>query len=490
VRGPYPRVVIAGPASGAGKTTVAVGLMAAYAARGFKVQGFKVGPDYIDPGFYASVTGRPGRNLDLWLMGEENLAPALVRGMRGADLAVVEGVMGLYDGLGASTWGSTAHVAKILRAPVLLVLNARGLAASAAALVEGYRSLDREVRLAGVVLTRTGGARHAARIREAVEGRTGVPVLGHLEHDPGLELPERHLGLLPVSEHPDPGPWLARVRQAVKAGLDLDRILELAVSAGPPEGEGGMPAPDRTCLGGDGTDRSQAPFPFLGPTRSPEGPLIAVARDRAFHFYYPENLEALEAAGARLAFFSPLADASLPSDTRGIYIGGGFPEVFAGQLAENRALRTEVRAAVGAGIPVLAECGGLMYLCRSLEVDGRSYPMVGVVPAAAVFTRRLQRCGYVTAVALRDTCLGACGTALRGHVFHYSRLIPEGGWPAAFRLVRSDGTEDREGMVYRNVLASFVHFHFAGHPEAARRFVACAAGETPGVCPSGPIPDG
>ncbi|MGQ9532786.1 MAG: cobyrinate a,c-diamide synthase, partial [Desulfotomaculales bacterium] len=230
------------------------------------------------------------------------------------------------------------------------------------------------------------------------------------------------------------------------------------------------------CAGGDGTDRSQAPFHVPESTRSPEGPVIAVARDPAFHFYYPENLEALEAAGARLAFFSPLADPSLPAGTRGIYIGGGFPEVFAAQLAENRALGMEVRAAADAGIPVLAECGGLMYLCRSLEVDGRSYPMAGVVPAAAVLTRRLQRCGYVTAVALRDTCLGVCGTALRGHVFHYSRLIPEGGWPAAFRLVRSDGTEAREGMVYRNVLASYVHFHFTGHPEAARRFVACAAG--------------
>jgi len=472
VRGPYPRVVVAGPASGAGKTTVAVGLMAAYAARGLKVQGFKVGPDYIDPGFYASVTGRPGRNLDLWLMGEENLAPALVRGMRGADLAVVEGVMGLYDGLGSSTWGSTAHVAKLLGAPVILVLNVRGMAASAAALVEGYRALDRGVDLAGVVLTRVGGARHAARIREAVEGRIGVPVLGYLEHDPALELPERHLGLLPAAEHPDLGSWVARVHEAVRAGLDLDRILELATSAGPP--------------GADAAgQRAEVPV-----AAAPGRPVVAVARDRAFHFYYPENLEALEAAGARLAFFSPLADAFLPPGTRGIYIGGGFPEVFAGQLAENRALGMEIRAAAGEGVPVLAECGGLMYLCRSLEVEGRSYPMVGVVPATVVLTRRLQRCGYVTAVALRETCLAPPGTALRGHVFHYSRLVPEGDWPAAFRLVRSDGTEDRDGAVYRNVLASYVHFHFTGHPEAARRFVARAAGGAAGDGSPGRVPAG
>lgn len=445
----YPRICVAGTASGAGKTTVALGLMAALRARGYRVQGFKVGPDYIDPGFYALVTERPGRNLDLWLVGARRLASLFARGMVGADVAVIEGVMGLYDGIGSSPAGSTADIARRLRAPVVLVVDVRGMGRTAAALVDGYRRFDGVLHLAGVIFTRAGSQRHFNLVREAVEKHARVPVLGHLAFDPALSLPERHLGLVPAGERPDLTGFFERLRDAVEAGIDVDAVLEIARDA-------------------DALPVTNDPFA----AGAPGGASIAVARDEAFHFYYPENLEILVALGARLAFFSPLRDAHLPPGTQGIYIGGGFPEVFAAELAANTSLRQEIRAAAEAGLPVLAECGGYMYLCRGIVNGAGFHPMVGLVPATAAMTGRLQRCGYVRAELLHDCLLGRRGAVLRGHVFHYSVLRPEGSWPHAFKCRGLNQDEAFDGMAAGSLLASYVHFHFAGHPGAAERFIA------------------
>jgi len=450
----YPRICIAGTASGAGKTTVTLGVMAALRARGYEVQGFKVGPDYIDPGFHALVTGRPGRTLDLWLVGARRLAALFAHGMAGADIAVVEGVMGLYDGIGNSSAGSTADIAKRLRTPVILVVDVRGMGRTAAALVDGYRRFDAAVPLAGAILARVGSRRHFNLVKEAVEKHARVPVLGYLAFDPALSLPERHLGLVPACEQPDHSRFFDRLREAVEAGINVDALLEIA------SGVQELPATENPLAAGRVGDAS-----------------IAVARDEAFHFYYPENLELLVSLGARLKFFSPLRDRHLPPGTQGIYIGGGFPEVFAAELAANTSLKQEIRAAAEAGVPVVAECGGYMYLCRGIGSGDAVHPMVGLIPATAVITKRLQRCGYVRAEVLKDCPLGRRGAMLRGHAFHYSVLQPEGSWPYAFRSRTFDGGKAFEGVAAKNLLASYIHFHLAGHPAAAKRFLAFCQGQ-------------
>ncbi|MEW6446500.1 MAG: cobyrinate a,c-diamide synthase [Bacillota bacterium] len=450
------RVMVAGVASGAGKTTVAVGLMAALAARGLRVQGFKAGPDYIDPGFHTASTGRPSRNLDTWMLPADAVREVFLRGCRGADIAVIEGAMGLFDGLGPeSESGSTAHLAKLLQAPVILVVDVHGMAASAAAVVLGFKNIDPTVNLAGVIITFTGSERHAALVREAVEGKTGVPVLGALKRDPALGVPERHLGLVPVYETAAVRERIGLIAAAVAGGVNLHAVLRVAEA--PPVLE-----PAGTV------------FPI---TPVPPRVRIAVARDAAFNFYYPENLELLQSFGAELAFFSPIADNSLPPGTAGLYLGGGFPEVYAEGLSANATLRSAIKEAADAGMPVLAECGGLMYLSDNITSDGASWRMAGVLPVQATLTRKLQRLGYVTAEALMDTCLLRRGEILRGHVFHYSMLAgQERRLPAAYRFHFHRGAVQEDGVVYKNVVASYLHTHFMARPGAALRFVnSCAA---------------
>lgn len=449
------RLVIAGASSGAGKTTVAVGLMAALARRGLKVQGFKAGPDYIDPGFHAAATGRASRNLDTWMLPPDAVREIFLRGSCGADIAIIEGVMGLYDGIGSESGpGSTAYLAKLLCAPVVLVLDVRGMAASAAAVVLGFREFDPEVRLVGVILTAAGSARHAALVKEAIEAKTGVPVLGYLVRDPELELPARHLGLVPAEETRALRDRIEKLAAAVAEGVDLEAVLRAA--AAPP-----VPRPQKTLF---------PEVPVLPQVR------LGVARDEAFSFYYPENLELLAAAGAELAFFSPLRDEKLPPGSAGLYLGGGFPEVFAGDLAANTALREEIKVAVAAGMPVVAECGGLIYLCAALTYRGATYPLAGVLPARVRLAARLQRLGYVEAEAVNPSPLLERGEKVRGHVFHYSQLTWEKELPPAYRLVNCRGEVQVDGAVYQNLVASFLHPHFLSQPAMARRFVAyCAA---------------
>ncbi|HIE12371.1 MAG TPA: cobyrinate a,c-diamide synthase [Desulfotomaculum sp.] len=444
------RLVIAGTASGVGKTTVAVGLMGALAAKGLIVQGFKAGPDYIDPGFHTAAAGRPSRNLDPWMLPADTVREVFLRGCRGADIAIIEGVMGLYDGLGPEGEGSTARLAKLLDAPVILVVDVRGMSASAAAVVLGFKTLDPTVNLAGVILTFAGSARHAALVREAVEEKTGVPVLGALKRDLTLCLPERHLGLVPVYETAGLPERIGLIATAFAEATDLDALLRVADA--PP-----VPGPGR------------AVFPAHP---LPPRVRIAVARDAAFSFYYPENLELLAAFGAELAFFSPLKEITLPPGTAGLYLGGGFPEVFAKQLAANVPLRHAVKGAIAGGMPVIAECGGLLYLCEEIEYNGTAYPLAGVLPARAVLTGRLQRLGYAEAEAVEESCLCRRGEMIRGHVFHYSRL----NWrrprpPAAYRLRFNSGAVQEDGAVLGNLTAAYLHLHFLSRPETAARFV-------------------
>jgi cobyrinic acid a,c-diamide synthase len=443
------RLVIAGTSSGAGKTTVATGLTAAFAARGERPAPFKVGPDFIDPSYHALAAGRPGRNLDAFLSGPELIAPLARHGCSGAGIAVIEGVMGLYDGVsGRGELASTAHVAKLLRAPVVLVIDAAAMARSVAAIVHGYRTFDSAVDVAGVVLNRVGSPGHAALLREALEP-LGVAVLGTLPRDPGLEVPERHLGLVPVAERvPRARRVIERLGAAVAEHVDLDAVMRLAGSAGRFPGASWSPTAE-----------------YAGSAR------VAIARGPAFSFHYEENLELLRGAGAELMEFDPLTDTALPAGAGALLLAGGFPEVFGESLSANASLRAAIAAFARSGRPVLAECGGLLYLARTLA--GR--PMCGLLDVDARMGERLTL-GYREAVAVADHPVWAAGTEVRGHEFHYSVVEAAAGDPPAWTL-RAHGGERAEGHVVGGVHASYLHTHWAATPEIARRVVAAASRE-------------
>ncbi|WP_443079187.1 cobyrinate a,c-diamide synthase [Streptomyces sp. NBC_01498] len=497
-----PRLVVAAPASGSGKTTVATGLMALLAGRGLAVSPHKVGPDYIDAGYHTLATGRPGRNLDAYLCGTELIAPLFAHGAAGCDLAVVEGVMGLYDGAaGQGELASTAQVAKLLRAPVVLVVDASSQSRSVAALVHGFASWDPETRIGGVILNKVGSDRHEELLREALD-ESGVPVFGVLRRAREIETPSRHLGLVPVAERR--GDAVAVVRglaERVRVGCDVEGLLALARSAPPLEvgvwepvrevggaevgggacgGPGPLPAPSRN-RGAAPDPAPHTPDGLEGPApHRPEGlegpaprtaarPVVAVAGGAAFTFSYAEHAELLCAAGAEVVVFDPLRDERLPPGTRGLVIGGGFPEVYAPELGANAPLREAVAELAGSGAPVAAECAGLLYLARSL--DGA--PMCGVLDADARMSERLTL-GYREAVAVGDSVLAAAGTRLRGHEFHRTVLDPGAGAAPAWGLVRPERRV--EGFVQRGVHASYLHTHWAAAPGVARRFVErCSA---------------
>ncbi|WP_306314944.1 cobyrinate a,c-diamide synthase [Streptomyces hydrogenans] len=439
------RLVIAAPSSGAGKTTVATGLMAAFASRGLSVSPHKVGPDYIDPGYHALATGRPGRNLDAYMCGTELVAPLFAHGSRGCDLAVVEGVMGLYDGAaGQGELASTAQVAKLLRAPVVLVVDASSQSRSVAALVHGFASWDPRVRLGGVILNKVASDRHEELLRKALE-ESGVPVLGVLRRAPAVATPSRHLGLIPVAERQAQAvDAVAAQAEQVRSGCDLEGLLALARSAPPLDAEAWAPP--------------------AAPPPAGRRPVVAVAGGAAFTFSYAEHGELLRAAGAEVVTFDPLRDESLPEGTSGLVIGGGFPEMYAAELAANEPLRKAVAGLAASGAPVAAECAGLLYLARSL--DGT--PMCGVLDADARMSERLTL-GYRDAVAVNDSVLAPSGTRMRGHEFHRTVIEPGAGPLAAWGLRQPEPRV--EGFVRGGVHASYVHTHWAGAPGVAARFV-------------------
>ncbi len=448
-----PRLVIAAPSSGAGKTTIATGLMAALAARGLSVSPHKVGPDYIDPGYHSLATGRPGRNLDAFLCGPQQVAPLFLHGAAGADVAVVEGVMGMFDGAsGRGELASTAHVAKLLRAPVVLVVDGSSQSRSVAALVHGFASWDPQVRLAGVILNRVASDRHEQLLREALEEGSGVPVLGSVRRAAAVATPSRHLGLVPVVERSAEAVRAVRdMGELIAASVDLDAVLALARSAPPLYEEPWDPAAEVTAQAG-------------------ARPRIALASGAAFSFSYAENAELLSAAGAEVLPFDPLHDEKLPDGSSGLVIGGGFPEVYAAELSSNTSLRASVCALAAANRPITAECAGLLYLGR--ELDGR--PMCGVLDATARMTERLTL-GYREAVALHDSPLAVTGTRVRGHEFHRTTCTPAAGPHPAWAWRTPTGTTQTEGFTTANVHASYLHLHWAGAPQLAERLVRQAA---------------
>lgn len=451
------RLVVAAPSSGCGKTTVATGLMAAFADAGLAVSPHKVGPDYIDPGYHALATGRPGRNLDAFLCGPAMVAPLFNHGARGSDLAVVEGVMGLYDGAsGQGELASTAHVSKLLRAPVVLVVDASSQSRSVAALVHGFASWDPEVRIGGVILNKVGSARHEELLRDALD-ESGVPVLGALGRVRQVQAPARHLGLVPVAERQlEAVESVAALASRVREGCDLEAILALARSA---------PA----MTGGTWDPAAAAPTAQDGPRAAARRPVVAVAGGAAFSFSYAEHAELLTAAGAEVVTFDPLNDEELPASAAGLIIGGGFPEVYAPELSANEPLRKAVAELALSGAPVAAECAGLLYLTR--ELDGK--PMCGVLDAHSRMSERLTL-GYREAVAVSDSPLAAVGTRMRGHEFH--RTVVEPGAGAAPAWGMHSPQRRVEGFVQQGVHASYLHTHWAAEPDVARRFVERCGG--------------
>jgi cobyrinic acid a,c-diamide synthase len=464
-----PRLVVAAPASGSGKTTVATGLMAAFAERGLTVSPHKVGPDYIDPGYHALATGRPGRNLDAYLCGPQRIVPLFLHGGSGADLAVVEGVMGLYDGAaGHGELASTAHVAKLLRAPVVLVVDASSQSRSVAALVHGFASWDPEVRIGGVILNKVASPRHEELLREALDG---VPVLGVLRRAEQVRTPSRHLGLVPVAERRvEALASVSALAERIRAGCDLQALLTLARSAPPLRDPAWDPASALAEAMDPPLARTTVATEGGAPEAAPAGrgaagrPVVAVAGGPAFTFSYAEHTELLAAAGAEVVTFDPLREEELPERTVGLVIGGGFPEVYAPELSANEPLRKAVSELAVSGAPVAAECAGLLYLARSLEEK----PMCGVLDARARMSERLTL-GYRDAVAVSDSVLSLAGSRARGHEFHRTVVEPGAGAAPAWGVTRPERRV--EGFVQQGVHASYVHLHWAAVPGMARRFV-------------------
>lgn len=460
------RLVVAGVASGVGKTTIATGLMAALTGQGLRVQGYKVGPDYIDPTYHRAATGRVSYNLDTWLS-----SPALVRqrfeaGMRDADIAIIEGVMGLFDGR-KQTLGiaSTAEVAKLLAAPVLLVLDASHMGQSVAAIVHGFQHLDPHINIAGVIINKVASADHEATVKLAIAEWTGVPVLGVLQRETSLALPPRYLGLIPIAETSIEVQELGTI---LKRSVDLDGIVRLASTAGvlPP-----LPPEDASKDG--------ATLP-LSPSKTP--PVrVGLALDNAFSFYYPETLEAFAKLGVEVVPLSPLMDRELPNNLDLLYFGGGFPEVFAAQLAENHQMLASVRSAAQCGTLIYAECGGYMYLGKQcIDTDHTSHDLVGVLPYTFQMGTSRAQLGYREITLLRDTIIGRAGTRLRGHEFHWSHIIePLLEDCAPYQVEESD--QRREGYATETMQASYIHIPLAANPQAMEELVRRCRAEDGGT---------
>jgi cobyrinic acid a,c-diamide synthase len=435
-------MLIAGTHSGCGKTTLSLGILAALQRRGVAVQPFKCGPDFIDPTLHRMVTGRISRNLDIRMCGADFVRRTFADNTGPKECAVVEGVMGLFDG----GEGSAAHLAKVLNLPVILVIDVRSAAESVAAVVKGFASLDPDLPLAGIIANRVGSPQHEEIIRQAIREHCPIPLLGFLPRREEVAIPSRHLGLHMGDEHPLAGEGLDRLAGLIAEHLDLDLLVKIATARRPPAAAAAPPA----ATGG----RTTPP-----PVR------IGVARDRAFCFYYEDNLDLLRQAGAELFFFSPLVDRALPAGVQGLYLGGGYPELHAAQLSGNRAMREAIKQFSRSGRVVYAECGGFMYLTRAItDLAGLSHPMAGVLPMTTRMQPRLGSLGYRQPVLLEKTFLGGAGSRLFGHEYHYSVMAgEEEGVTTVYRL----DDHRREGYLRDNTLAGYLHLHWGQTPQAA-----------------------
>ena len=449
-----PAFVIAGVRSGVGKTTVATGIMGALARRGHRVQPFKAGPDYIDPSYHALACGVPSRNLDTWLLPHRTVIELFQRASALRDVSVVEGVMGVFDGHSSlSEEGSTAELAKLLEAPVILVADASKVARSIAAEILGFQQFDPQLTIAGVILNGVGGPRHLEFCQPQIEATTGLPVLGYLPRREELVQPERHLGLIPTVEGTVARRWYDCLVDQVEETIDVERILTLA----------------------DASNRGAVDAEIFPLEPQAKRAVIAIAMDKAFSFYYQDSLDLLEAWGAELAPFSPMEDSRLPEGAGGIYLGGGFPEMFAAQLAENTPMHASIRDAVGRGVPVYAECGGLMYLGKSLrDLEGVEYPMLDLIPAVSAMSDRRMTLGYRELESCADSPVLRRGQRVRGHEFHWSTLEqPPDPGHSVYRVLDQQNRAD--GFQVGSIWASYVHIHLASDPSLARRFVDTCA---------------
>lgn len=446
-------LIIAGTHSGCGKTTLTMGIISALRSRGCRVQPFKSGPDYIDPGFHTMAAGQTCRNLDTRMMNDSIVLELYKRPMRKADIGIVEGVMGLFDGAGINDErGSAAHLSRVLGLPVLLVIDARAMARSAAALARGFVDFDPNVHISGFLLNRVGSERHASLLIPAIEDATNRPVAGCVFRSDDISLPDRHLGLVPVWEDEGAAKTIDRIGVQIGRSINLDKLLSLA--------EETHPLPE---------EESEGLFTRLEAVVHTERPVIAVARDAAFCFYYQDNLDFLEAAGARLVEFSPLSDQKLPENTAGIWFGGGYPELHGKTLSENQSLLEDIRESARASMPMFGECGGYMYLSEAIvNAEKKRYPMAGVLPGTAVMGSKLASLGYCQVNLSCDTIFGPAGIELNGHIFHWSKMIdlPEDSRPLFHGI--------EGGISIKNVVGSWMHVHFASNPQAVKNFVAAA----------------
>jgi len=450
--------VVAGTGSGVGKTTVALALMAAFRERGYVVQPFKCGPDFLDPGHHSGVCGRVARNLDTWMLNGEANRAIFESATRDADVAIVEGMMGLYDGVGGGTEeGSTAEIAKLLDLPVVLVLDAANSARSIAAVVKGFESFDRELRFAGIVLNGVASGDHYRMLESAIREVTPTPILGRIPRDPSITIPERHLGLHTIEEQSSRGQYRAKLGEIARGHLDLNSLLASSSPASP-------------------NTRSKAHVRASAPHSGKLLVRIGVARDKAFSFYYEDNFDLLRETGAECVFFSPLEDSHLPPNLDALYLGGGYPELYVDTLSGNQRMSADIRSFAGAGKPIYAECGGLVYLGRSLALlDGRVFTMSEVLPLEFEMTPHLVQFGYVDVEFVADCLLGEKGTTLRGHSFHCSRLRSPGGLPTVYQVHYSLSRQSElDGFAHKNILATYIHLHFRGNPAAAVSFAEAA----------------
>jgi len=448
-----PRIVISGSYSGVGKTTVATGLMGAFRNRKMKVQGFKVGPDYIDTSYHTMITNRYARNLDTWMVPYEGVLEIFIRAFQDADIAIIEGAMGLYDGAsGVDETGSTAEMARILNAPVILVIDASDMARSAGALVLGYQKFDPNLRLAGVIANGLGSTTHAKWVKDAIETHTNIPVLGTLPIRNKIKMPERHLGLIPTLERGELHSYFSTLADFIEENVNLDPISEIAKSA--PK----LP-----------TQKSKI-YPKKNKKKKVR---IGIALDEAFNFYYWDNVDMLKAYGAEITFFSPIHNEKLP-DVDGIYIGGGFPEVLAAKLEENKSMRLKIKKRAEEGMPLYAECGGLMYLTDSvINFSGKAFQMVGLFPGITVMTKKLEAMGYTLADVVIHTIIPRKGTKLKGHEFHFSTItnIPRDA-SFAYKMKLGKGINGKhDGWIEYNVLASYMHMHFGYDKKLVQSFI-------------------
>ncbi len=446
----YPRLIIAATQSGSGKTTIVSGILAALKNRGLRVQSYKIGPDYIDPGFHEIASGRPSHNLDSWLVGKEKIAEIFFETFKNSDIAIIEGVMGLYDG-GKNGVSSTAEIAKILNAPVILIIDAKSMGTSAAAIALGFREFDKDLNFAGVILNKIGSESHEKIIREALE-KISVKCYGALKRDENFILPERHLGLVPTAEN-NFSAAIEKISSAVEKQINLDELIKRST--------------DRQI------DRSAVcqsiRLPIYRSAHYPSKTRIAVAKDSAFNFYYEESLNELKKFGAEIIFFSPLEDKTLPKNIDGLILGGGFPEMFASQLEKNISMREEIK---NFSKPIFAECGGYMYLMKSIRnFDGEVFEMCGVIDNCAEMTKKLQTVGYVEATLTKNCIIGAAGDKIHAHEFHFSVEEKNLSEKKIFDCEKiRTGKKYFAGYAEKNIVASYLHIHFSGCPSAAKNF--------------------